>query len=259
MNASQFKFYIQNMGTTFGLRIISAIAIYISGRILLGFITKTLERFLAKKNLENTISRFIVIVVRTIIRVIVFLAILAQIGIQTTSFIAILGAASFAIGLALQGALSNFAAGVLLIIFRPFRVGDTVSCAGITGKISVISILATHFITRDNKKIIVPNSRVMSETITNMTVMGQMTVDLILCVPYEQNLSHVRDVLTSEVLQHPLVLKDRGAYITVESLDAAGVQVAVRPWCECANYWMVRADLLESIKNRFELEQIPFH
>ena len=259
MNTAQFKYYIQNMGTTFGLKIIAAIAIYITGRILLGVITKALEAFLRKKGLENTIARFTVHVVRVAVRVIVFLAILAQIGIQTTSFIAILGAASFAIGLALQGALSNFASGVLLMVFRPFRVGDTVACAGVIGTIEKISIVATHFITRDNKKIIVPNSKVMSETITNVSAMGQMSVDLFITVPYAQNLAEFRKVLASEVMQHPLVLKERGAYISVEELEATGVRMAVRPWCECANYHLVRADLLEAIKNRLELESIPLY
>jgi small conductance mechanosensitive channel len=260
MNLEYLLRTMQDVGTSLGLRIVSALAIYIVGKIVISVIAKTITKLFKKKNVDPTISNFVVHLVKISITIFVFIAILAQLGIQTASFIAILGAASFAVGLALQGALSNFAAGVLLMLFRPFKVGDIISVAGKTGKVASISVLVTELITPDNKKIILPNSKVMGDTISNYTTLGEMRVDLVIGVGYGDDLDLVKKTLIDEVSKNQLVLSEPAIQIAVESLGDSSVNFAVRPWCKSADYWDVKFGLLEAIKKRFDKENIniPF-
>jgi small conductance mechanosensitive channel len=256
MNLDYLIRTMQDAGTNFGFRILSVLLIYIAGKIVKKVVSSGITKVLKTKNVDETISRFVIHLVGMSITVFVFIAIMAQLGIQTASFIAIIGAASFAVGLALQGALSNFAAGVLLMLFRPFKIGDIINVAGKTGKVSAISVLVTELITPDNKKIILPNSKVMSDTISNFTALGEMRVDLVIGVGYGDDLDHVKKTLADELSKNEMILAEPPVQIAVESLGDSCVNFAVRPWCKSENYWSVKFDLLEAIKKRFDKENI---
>jgi small conductance mechanosensitive channel len=188
------------------------------------------------------------------------MAAIAQLGIQTTSFIAVLGAAGFAIGLALQGSLGNFAAGVMMIIFRPFKAGDFVEAAGISGVVEEIKIFTTTLRTGDNKTIIVPNSNITSSIIVNYSAKPTRRVDLTVGVSYSDNLDKVREVISGIIAADDRVLVDPGPTIAVSELADSSVNFAVRVWVNGSDYWPVFFDLNETIKKRFDEEgiSIPF-
>jgi small conductance mechanosensitive channel len=190
----------------------------------------------------------------------VIIAALAQVGIQTTSLIAVLGAASLAIGLALQGSLANFAAGVLLIIFRPFKVGDYVECAGTAGAVDEMQIFTTQLKSPDNKKIIIPNAKLLGDVITNYSAQETRRVDLVIGVSYSDDLQKVEKVLTDILSQDERVLKDPAPTIAVLELADSSVNFAVRPWVKTGDYWNVYFALTKNIKMRLDAEgiAIPF-
>jgi small conductance mechanosensitive channel len=190
----------------------------------------------------------------------VIIAAINQVGIQTTSLIAIMGAAGLAVGLALQGSLSNFAAGVLIVVFRPYRVGDWVEAAGISGAVEQVQILTTVLKTGDNKQIIVPNSQIMGSIITNYSANETRRVDLTVGVSYGDDLDKVRATIRELVDADERILKDPACLIAVATLADSSVNFTVRPWVKTADYWGVMFDLTEAIKKRFDQEgiSIPF-
>jgi small conductance mechanosensitive channel len=190
--------------------------------------------------------------------VVVIIAAIGKIGIQTTSLIAIMGAAGLAVGLALQGSLSNFAAGVLIVIFRPYRVGDWVEAAGISGAVEQVQILTTILRTGDNKQIIVPNSQIMDSIITNYSANDTRRVDLTIGVSYEDDLDKVRETIQALVDADDRILKDPACTIAVSALADSSVNFTVRPWAKTSDYWGVMFDLTEAIKKRFDQEGISF-
>ncbi len=185
---------------------------------------------------------------------------LSQLGIQTASFLAILGAAGLAVALALQGSLSNFASGVLIIIFRPFKSGDMVEVAGISGVVQRIDIFQTIFKTGDNKKIIVPNSQITGGAITNYSAEAVRRVDLVIGISYDSDLRKAKAVLQQILAQDSRILKDPAPVVAVSELADSSVQLIVRPWVEVDQYWPVYWDVLEQIKLAFDAEgiEIPF-
>jgi small conductance mechanosensitive channel len=188
----------------------------------------------------------------------VIIAAINQVGIQTTSLIAVMGAAGLAIGLALQGSLSNFAAGVLIVVFRPYRVGDWVEAAGISGSVEQVQILTTILKTGDNKQIIVPNSQIMGSIITNYSANATRRVDLTVGVSYDDDLDKVRATIQALVDADERILKDPACTIAVAALADSSVNFTVRPWVNTADYWGVMFDLTEAIKKRFDEEGISF-
>jgi small conductance mechanosensitive channel len=192
--------------------------------------------------------------------VFVVLAALGQLGIQTTSFIAVIGAAGLAIGLALQGSLSNFAAGFLMIIFRPFKVGDFIEGAGVSGTVEKIQIFTTQIITPDNKTIIIPNAKLSGDNIVNYSVRGTRRVDLVFGIGYGDDIDKARKIITDVIEKDARVLKDPPPVIAVMELADSSVNFAVRPWVKILDYWDLRFDVTETIKKRFDAERIsiPF-
>jgi small conductance mechanosensitive channel len=182
----------------------------------------------------------------------VVVAALGQLGIQTTSFIAILGAAGLAVGLALQGSLANFAAGFLMIIFRPFKVGDFIEGAGVAGVVKEIQIFTTTLKTGDNKTIIIPNSKISGDNITNYSAEENRRVDMTVGVAYDADLSKVRDVLQDIISKDDRILSDPATQIAVAELADSSVNFVVRVWTKTADYWGVKFDMTETIKNRFD-------
>jgi len=188
----------------------------------------------------------------------VIIAAISQIGIETTSLIAVMGAAGLAVGLALQGSLSNFAAGVLIVVFRPYRVGDFVEAAGISGSVEQVQILTTVLRTGDNKQIIVPNSQIMGSIITNYSANDTRRVDMTIGVSYDDNLDKVRATLEELIDADARILKDPEPLIAVSALADSSVNFTVRPWVKTGDYWGVMFDLTEAIKKRFDKEGISF-
>jgi len=190
----------------------------------------------------------------------VVIAALGQLGIQTTSFIAILGAAGLAVGLALQGSLANFAAGFLMIIFRPFKVGDFIEGAGVAGVVEAIQIFTTTLKTGDNKTIIIPNAKLAGDNITNYSAKETRRVDMTVGVAYDANLSKVKDVLIGIISKESRIHADPAPQVAVAELADSSVNFVVRVWTNTADYWGVKFDITETIKNRFDEEGIgiPF-
>ena len=190
--------------------------------------------------------------------VVVVIAAIGALGVETTSFIAIFGAAGLAIGLALQGSLSNFASGVLIVLFRPYRVGDWVEAAGISGSVEQVQILTTILKTGDNKQIIVPNSQIMDSIITNYSANDTRRVDMVVGVSYADDLDKVRKTLEDLIAAEDRILPEPVPTIAVSALADSSVNFVVRPWVNTADYWGVMFDMTEAIKKRFDKEGISF-
>ncbi len=188
--------------------------------------------------------------------VVVILSALDQLGIETTSFLAILGAAGLAIGLALKDSLSNFASGVMIILFRPYKTGDIVSAGGVTGKVVDIHLFNTEFTTPDNQKILVPNGAVTSGSITNINAHDTRRIDLTIGIGYDDNIKKAKDILFDIVNKNEKILKDPFVTIAVSELGDSSVNFVVRPWVNTPDFWDVKFDLIETIKNRFDEEGI---
>ncbi len=243
-------------GSAFGIKLIAAVAILIIGRIVVKSIKKLIVKLMNKRNVDPTITSFASSLTYSALYIFVILAALSQVGIQTTSFMAIIGAAGLAIGLALQGSLSNFASGFLIIMFRPFKLGDYVEAGGVSGSISKISVFTTEINTVDNKRIIIPNSQIMNGTITNYTAEKTRRVDLTFGVGYEADVSKVKDILNRIIKGHELILRDPEPFVRLGNLGDSSIDFTVRVWTKTEDYWTVHFDLTERVKEVFDKENI---
>jgi small conductance mechanosensitive channel len=251
---------IQTQGVELAINVAIAIAIFYIGKMVVGMIVRGMRRVMQKQEIDKTLETFVSNLVRMVLMVIVVIAAISQLGIETTSFIAIFGAAGLAVGLALQGSLSNFAAGVLIVLFRPYRVGDFIEGAGIAGVVEQVQILTTVLRTGDNKRIIVPNGQIMDSIITNYSANETRRVDMVVGVSYGDDLDKVRSVLEELVAAEERILDDPACTIAVSELADSSVNFVVRPWVQTADYWGVKFDMTEAIKKRFDKEgiSIPF-
>jgi len=246
--------------TIYGLKVIAAIVVFIVGRLIAKGLTKFVENLMNKRQLDSTIVSFVVNMTYVALLVFVILAALGQLGIQTTSFIAVIGAAGLAIGLALQGSLANFAAGFLMIIFRPFKVGDYIEGAGVAGTVEAIQIFTTQLRTPDNKTVIIPNAALTAGNITNYSAKGTRRVDLVFGIGYGDDIDHAKKVIMDVLAKEERILKDPTTTIGVVELADSSVNFAVRPWVKGDDYWNVYFNLTENIKKSFDSEgiSIPF-
>jgi small conductance mechanosensitive channel len=251
---------IQEIVTVWGLKVIAAVAIFIVGRWIAMFMRRVIRRLMERANVESIITGFVSSIAYIALLAFVVIAALGQLGIQTTSFIAVLGAAGLAIGLALQGSLANFAAGFLMIIFRPFKVGDFIEGAGVAGIVEEIQIFTTTLKTPDNKIIIIPNAKLSGDNIVNYSTQETRRVDMSVGVAYDSDLSHVKKVLNDIISQDERVLADPPPQVVVAELADSSVNLVVRVWTKSGDYWAVKCDMTETIKNRFDAEgiNIPF-
>ncbi|BBO74116.1 mechanosensitive ion channel protein [Desulfosarcina widdelii] len=251
---------IYQLLTVYGIKVLAAIAIFVIGRWVAKGVRKLVERVMSKSKVDSTLISFTANLVYIALLAFIVVAALGQLGIQTTSFIAILGAAGLAIGLALQGSLSNFAAGFLLIIFRPFKVGDLIEGAGVFGVVEAIQIFTTQLKTADNKTVIVPNARLTDDNIVNWTVKGTRRVDLVMGIGYEDDIDKARSIMADIIAADSRVLKDPAPQIAVSELGDSSVNFVVRPWTRVEDYWAVYFDLTEKIKKAFDANgvSIPF-
>jgi small conductance mechanosensitive channel len=246
--------------TVFGVKILGALAVFIIGRWVVKYLGNLARKVMEKRNVDPTLTRFIASLSYIALLTFVILAALGMLGIQTTSFIAVLGAAGLAIGLALQGSLSNFAAGVLMIIFRPFKVGDFIEGAGVAGTVEEIQIFTTQLATPDNKTIIIPNAKLTSDNIVNYSTKGTRRADMVFGIGYEDDIDKARDIIIDISSNDERVLKDPSLQVAVSELADSSVNFVTRAWVNAADYWGVVCDATEAVKKRFDAEgiSIPF-
>ena len=248
----------QTKGIDFGINLAIALAIFYVGRLVIKLIVRGIRKVLQSQEVDKTLETFVCNLVSIVLLVVVVIAAIGQLGIQTTSFIAIFGAAGLAVGLALQGSLSNFAAGVLIVLFRPYKVGDFIEAAGIAGVVEQVQILTTVLKTGDNKQIIVPNGQIMDSIITNYSANDTRRVDMVVGVSYDDDLDKVRSTLQELIDAEDRVLDEPACTIAVSALADSSVNFVVRPWVKSSDYWGVTFDMTEAIKKRFDKEGISF-
>lgn len=250
----------QGLLIEYGMNIISAVLTLVIGLFVARLISGALHKILNKRKLDSTIVDFVSHMLRYVIIAFVVIAALSRIGVQTTSFIALLGAAGLAVGLALQGALSNFASGVLIITLRPFKAGEYIEAAGIAGSVESVQIFATTLTTPDNKFVVVPNSAILGGNIINYSRKPSRRIDLTIGVSYAADLAKTKAVLEKVITDNKSVLKSPAPQIAVAELADSSVNLVVRPWVKSELYWDVRFQLMEAIKNGLDDAgiEIPF-
>jgi small conductance mechanosensitive channel len=241
-----------NLVSNWGLRVVGAIAVLIIGRLVAAAVRRAIRRGLERANIDATLVPFLANGTYYLVLSFVVIAVLSLFGVQTASLIAVLGAAGLAVGLALQGTLSNFAAGVMLLIFRPFKVGDFIDAAGTMGSVMEIGIFSTTLKSPDNIKIVLPNSQVYGQTIKNFNGYDTRRIDLVIGVSYDNDLQVALDTIRSVVTADPRVMADPEVQIAVSNLGDSSVDIVVRPWCAVADYWALRFDLTRRLKEDLE-------
>ncbi|MGD1951586.1 MAG: mechanosensitive ion channel family protein [Leptolyngbyaceae cyanobacterium] len=243
---------LQEVGLTLGLKIIVAIAIFSVGRWVAKFLRRFVKRALGKTRIDPTLIAFASNTSYYIIMAFVLLAILGQLGIETTSLIALIGATGLAIGLSLQGSLANFAAGILLIVFRPFRVGDWIEASGVSGYVEDLELLTTILRTLDNRTVVIPNSKLTDDNIINYSTLGVLRLDLVVGVAYESDLKQVKTAIHQVLSEDERILSKPAPTVGVLELADSSVNFAVRPWVKTADYMPVSLSIYEAVKTRFD-------
>lgn len=238
----------QDMIIGFGIKLVVALLIFIVGKWLSKLVSNTIAKVMLHKGVDQTVSSFVGSLVYGIAFALTIIVAISHLGFNTTSLVAILGAAGLAVGLALQGSLSNFASGVLLILFRPFKAGDFVEVAGVAGIVEEIQIFSTMMRTGDNKTVVIPNGNITGNTITNYSTKPTRRIDLVIGVSYDANLADTKKILAEIVAKEERILKDPAVTIGVSELADNSVNLVVRPWVKSGDYWPVYFDLLENIK-----------
>ena len=255
---NQILNFMKTQGVDLAINVAIAVVIFYVGKLAVGLLVRGMRKVMQRQEVDKTLETFVSNLVRMVLMVVVIIAAIGQVGIQTTSFIAIFGAAGLAVGLALQGSLSNFASGVLIVMFRPYKVGDFVEAAGIAGVVEQVQILTTVLRTGDNKQIIVPNGQIMDSIITNYSAKDTRRVDMVVGVSYEDDLDKVRATIDELIAADERILSDPAPTVAVSELADSSVNFVVRPWVKSADYWGVMFDLTEAIKKRFDKEGISF-
>lgn len=248
--------YIQGQVLLYGQKLLVAIIVLIIGLQIIKAISSVTKKALTKHEVEESLSSFIISITKTILKILLFISIFSMLGIKMTAFIAIIGAAGLAVGLALQGSLANFAGGVLIIILKPFLVGDFIEGAGHTGTVSDIQVFHTILTTLDNRTIIIPNANLSNSSVINFSKNDTRRVDFTFGVGYQDDIQKVKDVLTKISEDHTLVLKDPEPVIKLSELADSSVNFVVRVWCKSDDYWTVHFDILETVKLEFDKENI---
>ncbi|WP_408646011.1 small-conductance mechanosensitive channel MscS [Zobellella maritima] len=250
----------QGLIIEYAVNLTAAILTLMIGFMAVGMLTGGMNRVMKARKIDNTISDFVTSLLKYGLLAFVIIAALSRVGVQTASFVAIVGAAGLAVGLALQGSLSNFAAGVLLIGFRFFKAGDYVEAGGTAGTVHSVQIFTTVLMTPDNRMIVVPNSKILNDNIVNYSKEKTRRLDLVIGVSYSADLKLTKDVLTRIINEEPRILKEPECRIAVSNLGASSVDFVVRPWVNAEDYWNLKFDLLEKIKNELDANGIgiPF-
>lgn len=244
----------------FGPKLLAAIAIWIIGSWIFKLLLKGLRKAMEKRGFDESLKKFLLNLLSWVLKIVLIVVVLGTMGVETTSFAAILAAAGLAIGLALQGSLANFAGGVLIMIFKPMKVGDLVEAQGEIGVVKEIEIFTTKLTGLSNKEIIIPNGALSNGNIVNYTTEGTRRVDLVYGVGYDSDIKQTKDVLMNVLNSHPKVLKDPAPAVTVLELADSSINFAVRPWCKTEDYWDVYFDVTENTKEALDAAgiEIPY-
>ncbi|MBN1586711.1 MAG: mechanosensitive ion channel [Candidatus Omnitrophica bacterium] len=251
---------INELVTLYGLNVLAAIVIFVVGKWVARWVSDVTAKLMTKAKVDAALVSFVQHLAYVALMVFVIIAAIGKLGVQTTSFIAVLGAAGLAVGLALQGSLSNFAAGVLIVLFKPFKAGDFIEAGGAMGTVKEIQIFCTILASPDNRKIIVPNSGIMGGNITNFSGNETRRVDMVFGISYGDDIPKAKKVLMQVVSSYPTVLKDPEPTIAVKELADSSVNFAVRPWVNGADYWGTWFGITEAVKMEFDKQgiSIPF-
>ncbi|PLW70029.1 mechanosensitive ion channel family protein [Pseudohalioglobus lutimaris] len=235
-----------------GIKIALALAIFILGRMAVAIVVKVAGRFMNARSMDEILVKFLLSILRWVLLLFVIIAALSQLGVDTTSLVALLGAAGLAIGLSLQSSLANFASGVMLIVFRPFTKGNFVEVAGVSGSVDAIGIFTTTLTTPDNKEVIVPNGAVYSNSITNYSARATRRVDMVFGIGYDDDIKKAKALLEEIVTADKRVLAEPAPVVALGELGDSSVNFLVRPWVNAADYWGVLWDTTESVKLKFD-------
>ncbi len=233
-------------------KLISAIIIFVVGIYAIRFINNMAKKIMVKRNVDPTLSKFLADLLFWALRLLLFVTFISKLGIETSSFVAILGAAGLAIGMSLQGSLSNFAGGMLIILFKPFKVGDTIEAQGVNGTVQEIQIFVTKLLTANNQTIFVPNGALSNGVITNFSVEGNRRADLVFSLSYDTNIKVAKEIVLNVMLSHPKVLQTPAPAVVVRDLTDSAINLAIRPWAKNADIGIVTSDILENCKEAFE-------
>lgn len=231
-----------------GPKLIGAVLIFIIGSWIIKAALKSVSQLMAKASYEDSLKKFLLNLLKWTLKILLFLVVLSVVGIETTSFAAILAAAGLAVGLALQGSLANFAGGALIMIFKPFKIGDLIEAQGEMGVVKEIEIFTTKLTGLSNKEIIMPNGSLSNGNIINYTVNGTRRVDFVFGVHYDSDIKQAKNVFLEVITNHPKVLKEPAASVNVLALADSSINFAVRPWCKAEDYWVVYFEIMEATK-----------
>jgi len=243
-----------------GINIVMAIAIYFIGKVIVSVLVNLLSKIMTRSQYDDMLIDFVKAIARAVLMLFVIIAALDQLNVNTTSLAAILAAAGLAIGLSLQGSLQNFAAGVMLLVFKPFKAGDFIEAGGAMGVVKSISIFTTIMTSADNKEIIVPNGAIYGGNITNYSAKETRRVDMVVGIGYNSDLKKAKEILKEMLAADERILKDPAPTVAVTELADSSVNFVVRPWVATADFWAVKFDFTEAVKLRFDAEgiSIPF-
>ena len=240
---------IKNLIFDYSPKIATALIILFGGLWFTSFITKTAKKIMIKRNVEITLTNFLGNIIFWTLRIMLFITVISKLGVETSSFVAILGAAGLAVGLSLQGSLSNFAGGILIILFKPFKVGDTVEVQGEQGKVSEILIFSTKIITSNNQIVYIPNGILSNGKIKNFSQLNTRRVDIEIITNYTSDVSDIKNKIATIINQHPLVLKDQKAEVFINNFTETSIHFSARVWTENAHHMRVKSDILEQSKD----------
>jgi len=254
---------MQNLGdlaATYGVKFVTAILVLVLGLLVTRWLTKGVVRMMRKANVNESLIPFLRSLISATLKVLVIISVLGMVGIQMTSFIAVLGAAGLAVGLALQGTLQNFAGGVIILLFKPYKVGDVIDTQGYIGVVKEIQIFTTVLTTADNKTVIIPNSPIATGSLVNYSTQGTRRVDFTFGIGYGDDIDKARDIILQLIGNDSRILSEPEPMVKVAELGDSSVNLAARVWVESVNYWDVFFDLTEKVKKAFDSEgvSIPF-
>jgi small conductance mechanosensitive channel len=252
--------YFTNVLIEYSPRLISATILFVIGWWAIKLIKKVIMQVMVKREMEPTLSKFLADILIWTLKILLFVTVISRLGVENSSFVAIIGAAGLAIGLSLQGSLSNFAGGVLIIMFKPFKVGDFIEAQGVSGTVKQIQIFVTQLATVDNQIIFVPNGILSNGTIINYTYATTRRADLTIAISYSSDIKKAKDIIVEILNNHPMILKDPEPMVLVKDLAESSINLAVRPWSAIDDFFVMRSDVLEQIRNAFNKEgiEIPF-
>ena len=258
---SKLQIFLQQLidwGVSAGGRIIGAVIIFVVGRFLISFLRKMLARLLAKRHVDASIQSFVKSLVNILLTILLIIAVIGKLGVETTSFAALLASAGVAIGMALSGNLQNFAGGLIVLLFRPFKVGDWIESQGVSGTVREIQIFHTILTTADNKVIYIPNGALSSGTVTNYSREATRRVEWIIGVEYGENFDKVEETTRRIIAEDKRILSDPTPFVALHALDASSVNVIIRAWVKSEDYWGVYFDMNKTIYSVFNKEGIGF-